>query len=105
MKKLILIGALVATSSSYALEVNGAEILEHHSWLSSPDNKITIIAGHIENNSNIYFSSASTSARADNARGAVILAHKTEVTGADNQGRAVSGQMKTAFLLFNKNIR
>lgn len=31
MKKLILIGALVATSSSYALELKGAEILGHHS--------------------------------------------------------------------------
>ncbi|KTC86169.1 hypothetical protein [Legionella drozanskii] len=71
MKKLILIGALVATSSSYALELKGAKILEHHSWFSSPDNKITIIAGHIENTPNIYFSSASTNARADNARGTV----------------------------------
>ncbi|PJD94687.1 MAG: hypothetical protein CK423_05435, partial [Legionella sp.] len=71
MKKLILIGALAATSSSYALELKGAEILEHRSWISSPDNKVTIIAGHIDNSPNIYFSSASTSARADNARGTV----------------------------------
>ena len=49
MKKLVLIGALVATSSSYALELKNAEILEHRSWFSSPDNKITIIAGHIVN--------------------------------------------------------
>ena len=71
MGKLMLIGAFLAASPSYALEFKGAEILEHRSWFSSPVNKITIIAGHIENNPNIYLSSASTSARADNARGTV----------------------------------
>lgn len=54
MKRLFLIGAIVAASSSYALELRNAEILEHHSWISGPDDKITIIAGHIENNPNVY---------------------------------------------------
>ena len=43
MKRLILIGTLLARSSSYALELNGAEILDHHSWFTNTDNKITII--------------------------------------------------------------
>lgn len=71
MERLILIGTLIATSSIYALEPRDAEILEHHSWFSSPDNKIIIISGHIENNPDIYLTSASTIARADNARGTV----------------------------------
>lgn len=71
MGRLILIGAFIASSASYALTPQGAETLEHRSWISSPDNKITIISGRVDNNPNIYFSSSSTSASASDARGAV----------------------------------
>ena len=71
MKKSILIGTLLATSSSYALGLRNAEILEHHSWFSGSDSKVAIISGHIENGTNLYLSSSSTGARANNARGTV----------------------------------
>lgn len=88
MKKLILLGALVATSSSHALELNNAEILEHYSWLSSSDNKITLIAGHIENNPNFYSSSATTSACADNAR--EIVNSNTYTNGSHGSLRQIT---------------
>jgi hypothetical protein len=72
MKRLVLaVGVLTTASSSYALELHNATILEHRSWISGSDNNVTIVSGYLKNDADNNFSSATTGARADNARGGV----------------------------------
>ena len=62
MKRLILIGTLIATSSSYALELHGADaltldkavILDHKSEITGSDSNCKVISGHIDNGPIIY---------------------------------------------------
>lgn len=71
MKKLILVFVmLVQASYSYALELNKAVILEHHSWITGFDENGKALSGNLQNLHN-KLSSATTSAYANNARGTV----------------------------------
>jgi|GEM_PF-6792923 len=72
MKRLVLsVGLLATVPLSYALELHNATILEHRSWISGSDDKVVIISGYLKNHVDNSFSSATTGARADNARGGV----------------------------------
>lgn len=69
MKKVIFLGLLCSISSSHALTMHNAEIIEHRTWLSGSNENGLVISGSLQDSAD--FSSANASARAYNASGTV----------------------------------